>query len=179
MSVENSCQFINWYKFKKCVVGSCKNYSLKVPSRCIAIDRKPPEGNKIISDEELRFFKFKDNEMCTRLVSLKRKKAVQRIKCMLILKEFIEFIRDNRSVLNVDLSPRHIEWEREYPLKIRMLGFQRWMWGYLLDEEEYKEFTKGKAGECKEVELYEILAMTRAQFDKLKGETQWKHNSST
>lgn len=171
----NVCLYQEWYKFHTCSIRSCKNYTEVTKSKCLAIDRVQPVGSKVISDSELHYFKFSDKNVSTRLISLKRKKAVTRVKAILILNSLIEYIRDECKPVGEELSGKAVEkLESSYPLKIKKLGYARWMLPYIVDEKFYKKFLKKKEGECSSFKLCTILSLTPMKFERLL--TQLKEN---
>lgn len=157
-----SCVYVPTYKFKKCEISSCKNWSSVTKTSCLAIDRVQPIGNKVISDAEIHLFKFSEAGVTGRLVSAKRKRAVTRVKCILTLHAYLVWIRGKFTPeVGKFYRGKHVEKaELEYPLRISKVGFKNWMWPYLVDPEVYKQFLGKKEGECTEIELYHMLDMT-------------------
>ena len=168
----NTCTYIEWYRFKRCVITSCKNHSIKTQTGCLAIDREAPTGNKAISDAELHLFKFSADNVSTRLVSMKRKKAITRVKGILALHGFIEYLRTKFS----GTSCVRMSFEREelvslesvYPLKIKRLGFENWMWPLIVSKREYKLFANRGRGEATSFEVHDLLEIEKGRLDALK-----------
>lgn len=163
------CVYVSWYQFKQCTIRTCRNYTAATSSHCLAIDRAQPLGNKIISDAELHLFKFGSAGVSTRLISIKRKKAVARVKAMLILNEFIEYIRgrfkpDERYWSN----PLVEQLELAYPLRVMRLGYMNWMLPYLTSEKTYTKFATKKGGECGAFKVHTLLGMTEMKFMALR-----------
>lgn len=163
------CTYIEWYKFKQCTIKTCKNFSATTASHCLAIDRVTPVGNKIISDAELHLFKYAKAGVSTRLISLKRKKAVTRVKAILILHSFIEYIKNHKRPDERYWSGKLVErLELEYPLRVMKLGYMNWMLPYLTSEEFYKQFAATrKGGECETFKLHVLLDLTEMKFQAL------------
>lgn len=167
-----TCPNVGWYQFKSCTVKTCKNYTDRTESRCLALDREAPVGTKIISDSELHLFKFPKDGVSTRLVSMKRKRAISRVKCILALHGFIEYLQDkygstqhaavvcNRAVL--------LDAESRYPLKVKRLEFENWMWQFIMSEAEYAEFASQGPGECAAFGLHELLDMKVEALEDLR-----------
>lgn len=167
------CPYQSWYRFTSCTISSCKNYTEKTKSHCLGIDRKAPIGNKVISDAEIHLFKFPEGEMSTRNVSLKRKRAVTRVKCIIALHGYLQYLRNEHEGTREEgkeyRAPDIGVAESRYPLKIQRLRFKNWMWRLLLNEKEYASFVRsGGGGECRELELHEILSMRKEQLDALR-----------
>ncbi len=162
----NQCVYVEWYQFKTCTIRTCKNFTDITKSKCLAIDRVQPAGTKVITDAELHMYKFPGAKVSTRLVSMKRKRAVLRVKSVLILRKFIDFLTDKHQETKIRKhSNRYVaRAETVFPLKIKQLGFQNWMWPYLVSEQEYKEFTTSCQGECSEFALHDLLHMTDLKF---------------
>lgn len=163
------CVYVSWYKFKQCTIRTCRNYTAATPSHCLAIDRVQPLGNKIISDAELHLFKFGAAGVSTRLISIKRKKAVARVKAMIILNEYIEYIRsrfkpDDRYWSNTLVE----QLELAYPLRVMRLGYMNWMLPYLTSEKTYAKFATKKGGECGAFRIHTLLGMTEMKFMALR-----------
>lgn len=155
----NSCPYVEWYKFLRCRVKTCKNYNKQTGCRCLALDRIRPEGNKVISDAELNLYKYNSKES-TRNVQVKRKRAIKRVKSLLVLKEYVEFIRDNYPAGGVWDSATVRKLESRYPLNISKLGWKNWMWEPLLDSEAWEKFCNTKSGECTEIGIHNMLSTT-------------------
>jgi len=157
----NTCVYVGWYRFKRCGIKTCKNYTSKTQNGCLAIDRQAPVGNKVISDAELNLFKFHEDGISTRAASQKRKKAINRVKSILVLRSYLEHIDSKyRNSMSVDLSfkdPVLRDARRAYPLKVKRLRFKNWMWPILLNEREYKAFAEKTGGEVTQIALHELL----------------------
>ena len=165
----HSCIYVENFQFHECTIRSCKNHTDVTTSKCLAIDRVQPVGNKIYSDAELHLYKFSDKKASTRLISIKRKKAIMRVKGILILHAFLEYIRDNHKAKRVEpYSNKLIEkMEASYPLKIRKLQFENWMWPYLTSKKVWRKFATHKGGECEEFKVFMLLNLTRMKYDNL------------
>lgn len=175
----HSCVYVDGYRFYECVVKTCKNYTDVTRTHCLAIDRVQPIGNKIISDAELHLYKFSDAKVSTRLVSIKRKKAVTRVKAILILNALIEFIRENYKPGDKAYSGKMVEkLELDYPLRIRKLQFYNWMWPYLTSKKVYKKFVKKKGGECATFKVHMLLNLTRMKYETLIKQLKEDSNAS-
>lgn len=169
MAELNQCTYVEWFRFKQCTIRSCKNWTIITQSRCMAIDRVQPAGAKIITDAELHMYKYPTQKVSTRLVAMKRKKALLRVKSVLILKEYVSHLylkyldTRQRPVRN-----RHTEKaEKSFPLRIRQLRFDNWMWPHIVSQEEYKEFLQTRRGECSSFSLQDLLQMTEMKFSAL------------
>lgn len=146
---------------------TCKNFTEATTSKCLAIDRVKPEGAKPISDAELNLYKMRDAQISTRLVQVKRKKAVDRVKHMLALKRFVDFIAENKIGGGRFDYEELIEAENEYPLKVGRLGWRNWMWEYLLDADVWNEFLTQNAGECATYSVAQLLALSSTEYELL------------
>lgn len=169
----NTCVYVPQFKFKTCTIRTCKNYTEVTSCKCLAIDRAQPVGNKAISDSELHLFKFGSDGVTGRLVSIKRKKAVFRVKAILILYSYIEYIKNNYKPSGKVFQGKAIDKaEISYPLKIRKLEFQNWMWEYLVDAKVYAKFTGKKEGECSTFKVNMLINMTALKFKNLLAQIQ-------
>ena len=164
-----TCVYVPAFKFKKCDIRSCKNWSEVTKASCLAIDRAQPVGNKIISDAEIHLFKFDKAGVTGRLVAAKRKRAVSRVKSILTLHAYINWIRAKFKPTEPKFyRGKYIERaELEYPLKVSRVGFKNWMWPHLVDTDVYKQFLGKKEGDCTEIELHHMLDMTDLKFSVL------------
>lgn len=154
----------------QCTVKTCKNYTEQTDRHCIALDRVRPEGAKVISDAEIHFYKLKDAGISSRLVQIKRKKAVDKIKCLLILYKFVSYLKLNKEPGGVFNTPSIIEAEKSYPFKLRKLGWENWMWEYLLDSKTWEVFLQDATGDCKEYNLQQIVSIKPGKFERLVAE---------
>lgn len=175
----HSCIYVENFQFHECTIKSCKNFTDVTTSKCLAIDRVQPVGNKIISDAELHLYKYSADKVSTRLISIKRKKAITRVKAILILHSLLEYIRDNYKpkdrVYNTELVEKI---ESDYPLKIGKLQFYNWMWPYLTSKKVWKKFSKLKGGECADFKIYMLLNLTKAKYDTLISQLKDSKNES-
>ena len=161
------CPYTDWYKFRRCVITTCKNYNIVTKCRCLGIDRVVPVGNKIISDAELNLYKFPES-ISTRLVSMRRKTAIDRVKHVLTLNKLIEYIvvryRPGPLVYNTKFVA---EIESAFPLKLNRLHFYNWMWPHLTDPRVWKKFISVNKGECSDLSVYTLLDMPREKYSAL------------
>lgn len=169
----NSCVYNDNYKFAKCGVVRCKNYNTVTPTNCLALDRVRPDGSKVISDDEIRLYKFTGVKISTRTVSTMRKRYVARVLNMLALAEFIKYIRTNKKKPASEESiPSALcrKIEVRYPLKHVELEFESWMWKHLMDESLWKAFNmyKGSGFGNKDVSLPSMLCVNEAVVAKIK-----------
>lgn len=167
-----TCIYVSEYKFKVCEITTCKNYSAVTPSSCLAIDRAKTQGTKFISDAELHLFKYSAKKVTTRFVAMRRKKAVDRVKNILILKKFIDYIREtyeDQGESSPFIKGKYAQKAQTvYPLYIEKLGFKNWMFHYLIDNEVQKEFIESnKGGECKRLEVNKILNLSDFVYNKI------------
>lgn len=158
---------MGWYKFHKCEVKTCKNFTPITKSSCLAIDRVNPSGVKSITDAELHMYKYPEAKVSTRLISLKRKSAVDRVKAILILREYIEFIKVSKEKGMPIVTASTAKAESAYPLKVKRLKFEQWMWPHLVSPTLYKEFLSTRSGECSLIDLHQLLNITAMKFDAL------------
>lgn len=165
------CPYVSWFRFKTCTIKTCKNFTDKTASKCLAIDREAPTGNKVISDAEIHLFKFHNDNVSTRLVSMRRKKAVDRVKCILALHGFIEHLKakyTGEERKGWFIHPLLTETRAKYPLKIKRLGFENWMWPFIVSKREYKLFANHGRGECAEFGIHELLAVEQQELEQLR-----------
>lgn len=155
--------YVPWYEFKRCKISTCKNHTNALENGCLALGRVVPEGSKVISDEEIRLFKFAGKKVTTRLVSMKRKDAVDRVRAVLVLREFVKYIQQELHVSGtqpVFTYPILKKLEARFPLNLPALGFENWMWEHLLDANTLSEFKKEKGGgECAALGLKDLLIL--------------------
>jgi hypothetical protein len=164
----HTCIYIESFQFHECTIKSCKNFTDVTASKCLAIDRVQPVGNKIISDAELHLYKYSADKVSTRLISMKRKKAITRVKAILILHSLLEYIRDNYKPKGIAYNTKLVsKLESDYPLKVSKLQFYNWMWPYLTSKKVWKKFSKLKGGECSDFKIYMLLNLTKSKYDTL------------
>ncbi len=167
----HECIYLENYRFYECSVKTCKNWSAEVKTRCLGIDRINPIGNKHISDSEILIYKLKDTNVQLRMVSLRRKEAVDSIKCMYILDKFIGWIVDNgEPIKGYQPKPSMLECEKRYPLKVKLLKFESWMW-YYMTELVYTEFTNRVGGETVDYSMKDLLDLSAPQYKHVYGES--------
>lgn len=177
----NTCIYVDWYKFHVCGITTCKNHNTITKSNCLAIDRVQPSGNtKIITDAELHFYKFSKEKISTRLVSLKRKKALTRIKILLTAKKYIEYINQNFSSSQKKEQTSEIasKFLRKFPLRVKRIKFEPWMWQIYIDEKVFQKFSESLDGEASEIKLHDVVGTTIMKLAALRNqivkEESWK-----
>jgi hypothetical protein len=168
----STCPYRSWYRFKTCNIKTCKNYTSRTATKCLALDRESPTGNKIISDAELHLFKFSEMGVSTRLVSHKRKKAVTRVKQLLALSHFLEHVQrtygSTSAEARVFKDPELQDMESQYPLKVKRLHFENWMWPFLISRREYKVFASRGTGEASEFTVMDLLDIPQSKLEGLR-----------
>lgn len=163
---EHTCPFRSDYRFHVCPIKSCAQNTTATASGCLQIDRVRPEGAKIISDAEITLYKY-GKKISPRLVQIKRKKAVGRVKRILILHRYIAHIKDRYGHLPHGRFTIRIlkSLERRYPLHVKELQFENWMWEYFLDEEEWASFSSKLEEECRSLLPFNLLHIKIAAYE--------------
>lgn len=169
---KNKCPIVNWYEFYHCEIKTCKYYSKRLKSRCMKIERKETDGQKNISDAELHFYKFSESDLI-KTASSTRKQAVSRVRSMLILYKFVEYIRENfKSPFEnqrCHYSETFLNAIDIYPLNVEELKIKTWMLFYIFDESVYHRFiNSNKSGDVKAFNHEAALSMSKRQFFPLK-----------
>lgn len=161
------CPLVEWYEFEQCEIRTCKNYTSETQRHCLELDRKKPEGAKQFSDAELNLYKFKSRGISTRLVQIHRKNAIQGVKAILILREYIEWLSENYKDKTTYKDKSLLALEGEYPLKVKRLGWKNWMWEYLLNESIWQKFIAVNGGECSTFDVHQLLGIKLSKFESL------------
>ena len=162
-----SCPIVHWYKFHACTITTCKSHTPETAHKCLELDRRKPDGVKQFSDAELNLYKFRHRKISTRLVQMYRKNAVQDVKAVLVLYKYIQWIDENCKQRHIVVSEFAKELESKYPLKVKRLGWQRWMWSYLFDEDCWARFTQKAEGECSTFKQHQLLRITQEEYSAL------------
>lgn len=160
----NSCPLNPEYLFDACCIRTCKNHTSVTKRRCIELDRVKPEGNKVITDSEIRFYKYPNVSITTRNVSKKRKEAVENVKNLIILYYFIQSLK-SKAPLEARSIKRRKKLESKYPLNIEELEFKPYMWEYLNDE----NLSKFMEGKNEPVNIQTLLNISPKTYLKIKG----------
>lgn len=175
-----TCPVVEWYKFHACDITTCKNYTSETQHHCIELDRKRPIGAKQFSDAELNFYKFKKRGVSTRLVQIYRKEAIDRVKHIVILQKFIEYLIENRKAEGSFTNSLVLRAEKRYPLRIKRLGWKNWMWQHLIVDQTFETFKTNAGGECVGVSVHQLLSITEEDYKLLQNEgtkdERKKHN---
>ena len=162
------CPIVPWYKFHTCDIRTCKSHTTETQHCCLELDRRKPEGTKQFSDAELNLYKFRQRKISTRLVQIHRKNAIQAVKAILILYKFIEWLQENFEPGARFNHKDMRQLEREFPLKIKRLGWKNWMWEYLLDAQVWSRFaSKAEGGECNVFEVHHLLGIKLERYESL------------
>lgn len=174
-SLVSTCPNVEWFKFVTCTISSCKNYTEETKRKCLALDRVRPSGAKFISDHELHLYKLRAQNISSRSVQVKRMKATNRIRAILVMKKYIEFIKHHNALKEkgVFTLPLIQLAEKKTWLRSKKLGWQNWMWEYFLDASTWEKFQRKHKhdlfndAEQNPIELHNLLGMKRLNFDKL------------
>lgn len=135
------CPLNERYKFKtKCRITTCKFYSPVTRNRCLGMDIRFSAEDKPVSDAELLRYKFPDKEMTLRDTTRLRKKAVDRVKNLIVLHKLIHVIEEKMSP---EEGLDYVEGKSEVvdrvlltsPLSLPILNFKPWMLTLIMDEE--------------------------------------------
>lgn len=134
------CPLYEDYRFRtNCTISSCKNYSPFTPSRCLGIDTKFSSDDKTITDVELLHYKFNNKEISIKEVTAFRKRAVDRVKSVLVLYRLVSHISEKEDFsegtkYQYGKYPIIDELVQNKPLRVKVLGFQPWMLKFIFDE---------------------------------------------
>jgi hypothetical protein len=161
----HKCVYNEWFVYaSKCPVKTCKNHNTITATGCLARDRVVPEGNKVISDEEVRLYKYNGQKISTRLVSTHRKDACDSVRRLLVLYAFMQFILENRKPVKFESNETLSKMELDYPIcELKDLGWNSYMWHYLLDGKTWNKFTNGNV----DVTLDKVLSLDQSFLTKL------------
>lgn len=135
----------------------------------MAIDRVKPEGTKPISDSELNYYKFEKSNTSTRVVQIKRKKAIRRVKSVIALRHYVQYISDRFTEGGV-FDTRTLKLvESSYPLNSPDIAWKNWMWEFFLDTEVWEDFVgrSGREGELGDIHLHNMLHIKLSRFERL------------
>jgi len=134
------CPLNENYLFKtRCRINTCKFFSPTTANRCLGMDIVFSAEDKPVSDAELLYYKFHDREMTVKDVARVRKKAIDRVKSLIILHRLIQTISEK---CEVDQGMSYVPGRSKIvdrvlsaePLSYPMLDFHPWMLCYLFDE---------------------------------------------
>lgn len=146
-----TCPYYENYKFSECCNQKCKNWTDKTKTKCLSIDRKPPDGIKFISDTEICYYK---NGSSVRTTQYQRKQALERIIAILILKDFISYLDMNYTEKR-DLSYKS-DLDNVFPFNEKSLNWKPYL-RPLLKEREFTKYKKHKMGKVLSFTLYHII----------------------
>lgn len=142
------CPMCPRYKFKTtCRVTTCKMWTPITASNCLAIDIKFSAEDKPFSDGELLHYKFSDKELSVKDIAKIRRQAVDRVKGLIMLSQFILTLKENPP----QQKYQHVPGKSKVvdailntpPLSLPRLEFESWMLPLIFDT-ELAEATIGK-----------------------------------
>lgn len=119
----------------QCSIRSCKYHSEAVQDHCL-LRAGYVKDDKVLTDVELLKYKFPDTNLSEKEVGALRKKAVDRVKNVIMLYKCLTFIKENcNKVESFTYSETGLiaELLSRKPLSISRLSFEPWMFVYLLD----------------------------------------------
>jgi hypothetical protein len=136
MSNVKECPAEPTYRFKtNCTISSCKYHSTVTESHCLAL-ASLLEGERALTDAELLLYKYPKSNMSEKDVSVLRRKATDRVRAVVSLYACLVYIREYCNKVEVfTYSDNSLvsELVKKQPLSILKLGFEPWMFVYLID----------------------------------------------
>ena len=166
----NLCPLNNWYTFNTCKITTCKYSSSKLKTGCMRLERKNTEGYKSMSDGELFYYKFTEEEDIKKAASVRRK-AVSRVKSILVLHRFLDYIRENfEPLFFLDEESKELTSILSmYPFNVKELKVEYWMLFYIFDDSVFHRFTNSnRSGDVKAFTCGSVLSMSKRVFFSLK-----------
>lgn len=164
----HQCKIFTDYYFDKCCNKTCKNYSAKIDSRCMVVERAEClNSERGISDQEIRFYK---NYPSIKQVVRSRKLAHTRVYSILILDKYLEYITN---LVPKKISPSALEDEKvknilnSYPLNIKEFKITHQVLPHLFDVETFNSFSKKECKTCNEYYLHDILGIDEPSLSEL------------
>jgi len=164
------CPLFDAYRFRtSCRVCSCKMYTDKTESRCLALDTTFASNDKTLSDAELVHYKF--NDLTQREVASVRKRAVNRVRAVIALHSVIQHVQAKErpeNGLNRALM-QHLSSDAKRLLKksfrsklfgIRPLGIEAWMMPFVLDQ----EYTQKIVPQFDQFAIHLLFRWTASEF---------------
>jgi hypothetical protein len=157
------------YLFKtNCTIETCKYYAVSVDSHCLSL-AGIMEGERSLTDAELLLYKYPKTNMSEKDVSALRRKATDRVRavvslyaCLVHIKEYCDKVEDfaysDKGIVS--------ELAKKNPLSIIKLGFEPWMFVYLLDDSVLADVCGPK------FQLRVALALNQREYQTLMSEVQ-------
>lgn len=173
-----TCPQVSWFKFRThCTINTCKYHSERLISKCMQIDARIETSN--FTDSELLYYKFSDRKITVRSVATKRKQACNRVRNILILNTYIEYIRENHSPTGLDYTKNKYVSRllSTYPLKIKKLRFEQWMLPYMFSMKVFNKFRQ-EIHDQQPTDLLAILEITQVRFQTINNHLRGVHETT-
>lgn len=135
-----TCPLYSGYKFKtKCCINTCKFHTTRTRNNCLGMDITFSAEDKPFSDPELLHYKFPEQELTVKDVSKIRKKAVDRVKHLILLQHIIGVLAETKSPKDgfnyvPGKSTLIDNLLTSKPLCLKKLHFEPWMLTLLFDD---------------------------------------------
>lgn len=163
------CKLEPKYKFNTCVIKTCKNFSPILSSGCMLIERKEVlTSEKVMTDHEIKYFK---NYKTIKEVTDIRKKAFDRVYCILIFDRYIDFCAKKKkksfekSISDYKIIKRVLS---KYPYKLKEFNLDFSTLSYMGDEEVYYEYSiNGDCKLCNEYSQTDVMKLSERTIQKL------------
>ena len=138
----NQCTLVDWYRFKgRCEVKTCKFFTDKLNSGCLAIERKDTYGKKLLTDRELRYYKF-GNDLPINAVSAHRKKMLINVKKVIALYYYIQYIQNNCQIQQIECDENMANLLTKFPLKLKKINVSPVLLANMLIESNFESYRK-------------------------------------
>jgi len=170
MSEVSKCVLVEWYQFKgQCPIKRCKFNTSKLKTGCLALERRDTAGKKLLTDRELRYYKF-DNETHVNNISTHRKKVLANTKRIITLYYYIQYILNNCKIQQIECGPNAEKLLHEFPLKLKKLNMTSTLLANMLIESNFEQYKKSARPE-EDYKIYDLLLIPHKKWVQLNIET--------
>jgi hypothetical protein len=160
----NQCPLVEWYKYKnKCTIATCKFNTQALASGCIAIERLDTNGKKLLTDRELCYYKF-NNSISVVEVTQHRKKVMQRVKRILTLHYYVQYIHTNVKLVEYKVPKICLKLLRKPPFKLAKLNINEITLCNMLNVNNFNAFKQSMKLDS-DFHIWDVFFMTQKKWE--------------
>lgn len=164
MTKIHHCPLVEWYRYSsKCQIITCKFNTDVLDSGCIAIERIDTNGKKLLTDRELRYYKF-NNDITVQEVTQHRKKVMIRVKRIIALHYYVDHIFTYIDQKDYILPPECEELLTKAPFKLKRLNINNKVLGNMFILNNFTSF-KNKVKLDEDFQIWDLFFMTQKRWD--------------
>jgi hypothetical protein len=136
------CLLVETFTFKgQCPITTCKFNTNKLETGCIGLERRDTYGKKLLTDRELRFYKF-DSDVSIVTVAAHRKRVLYNVKRIITLYYYVHYIQNSCKLLQIALTDGEAKLLTRFPMRLKKMHITETLLANMLLESNFALFKK-------------------------------------